>query len=161
MKKLILCLTLSVFSAFAGGKLSADVELFPAGDFTATSSKVDGYLVKKGGKYYLGRPIKVPASSFETGVKLRDEHMAKYMSSKGKHPNIVVSKGMAAGGKGVVLVTMNGKSKKVPFTYDDKGSSIIASFKIKISDYVSETINYMGVGVEDEVPVKAVIPVKK
>ena len=157
--KTFLTAVLFVFNVLAGS-VTAEVELFPAGDFEAKSSGVSGYMVKKGGKLYLGQPLKVRTDSFKTGIDLRDEHTHNYMSSKGKHPVIVINKGMGKDGKGIALLSMNGKSQKINFEYEEEGSSIKAKFTIKISDFGIEGISYKGIGVEDEVAITAVIPKK-
>lgn len=158
MLKLFVILSFLSFNILAQS-VSADVELFPAGDFTANSSSLSGYMVEKDGAVYLGQPLKVKTSSFKTGIELRDEHMVKYMGGS-KHPYIVVNKGMGKGGKGVALVNFNGKDKKVKFNYKKSGSSVDVDFKIKISDFGIDDVSYQGIGVEDEVTIKAKVPLK-
>jgi hypothetical protein len=158
MLKLMVVLSFLSMNIFAQS-VSADVELFPAGDFTAKSSELSGYMVQKDGALLLGRPLKVKTSSFKTGIDLRDEHMVKYMGGS-KHPYITVSKGMGKGGKGIALVNFNGKDKKVKFEYKISGSSVNVDFKIKISDFGIDDVSYQGIGVEDEVAIKAKVPLK-
>lgn len=140
-------------------KVSADVELFPAGDFTAKSSSLTGYMVKKDGKLLLGTPLKVKVDSFDTGLGLRNDHMKKYMGGS-KHPVITVNKAAGKGGEGVALLGMNGKSNKVKFKYNEDGKVVKVSFSIELSKFGVEDISYQGVGVEDEVEIKAVVPLK-
>lgn len=158
MKALLVGL-LFVANAMAAGKIEAEIETFLL-DFTAKSSSVTGHMTKKGNKYLLGKPIKVKVDSFETGIDLRNKHMAGYMSSKGKHPYIVVNKGAAAGGKGVVLIQMNGKAVKTPFKYEVSGSTMKAEFDINLPSFGIDNVNYNGAGVEDKVQVKVELPIK-
>jgi len=158
MVKLVLVLVLFALNVLAQS-VSADVELFPAGDFTAKSSSLQGYMVEKDGKLLLGKPLSVSATSFKTGIDLRDEHMLKYMGAK-KNPVIKVSKGMGKGGNGLALLSFNGKSKKTKFSYTKNSGKVQIKLKIKLSDFGVEDISYQGIGVEDEVVINASVPLK-
>lgn len=152
---LMLVLSVNVFAQ----NISADVELFPAGDFTAKSSGLTGYMVKKDGKLLLGTPLKVKVDSFDSGLSLRNTHMKKYMGEK-KQPIIIVKKAAGKGGEGVALLGMNGKSNKIKFKYAEDGKVVKISFSIELSKFGIDDVSYQGVGVEDEVEVKAVVPLK-
>lgn len=156
--KYLLVIALLSMSAMAQ-QIAADVELFPAGDFTAKSGSLTGYMVKKDGKLLLGTPLKVKVSSFKTGLSLRDDHMKKYMKAA-KHPEIVVAKAAGKNGEGVAELKFAGKKKKVKFKYSESGKKVKISFPLELSKFGIDDISYQGVGVEDEVAVKAVVPLK-
>lgn len=157
MKYLILIALFSM--SLIAQEIAADVELFPAGDFTAKSSSLTGYMVQKDGKLLLGTPLKVKVASFKTGLSLRDDHMKKYMKAK-DHPEIIVAKAAGKDGEGVALLKFAGKSKKIKFKYSTSGKKVKVSFPLELSEFGIEGISYQGVGVEDEVAVKAVVPLK-
>ena len=55
---------------------------------------------------------------------------------------------------------MNGKSNKIKFKYAEDGKVVKVSFSIELSKFGIDDVSYQGVGVEDEVEVKAVVPLK-
>lgn len=154
--KITLLLTLFLsFNSFAQ-IAKVDVQLFPAGSFEA-KGKVVGSLKKSKG-VLVGKNIKVPVKGLKTGIELRDNHLHKRLMPK-KHPNIVMLKAKAKGGKGVGLISVNGIKKKVKFSYDMKGRKAVCKFKLNLKDFKIKDIMYMGVGVEDEVSIVAEVPV--
>lgn len=144
------------FSIFAQ-TAKVDVQLFPAGSFEA-KGKVVGALKKSKGML-VGQNIKVPVKSLKTGIELRDDHLQKRLLPQ-KHPDVILLKAKAKGGKGVGLLSVAGKKKKFQFTYQEKGGKALCKFKLSLKEFDIKDIMYMGVGVEDEVTIVASVPVK-
>lgn len=145
--------------AFAESKgVTIDVGLSPAGSFQITSSKVKGDMSKAGGKIS-GKNISVSVRSMKTGIELRDEHMQKRLEPK-KHKKIIIEQAIGAKGNGVAIINVKGIKKKIKFAYKEMGSLVKATFKLSLKDFKIKDLRYMGVGVEDEVSVTALVPLK-
>ena len=164
MKKLIysafilpLLLTSTLTLAAPKKGVVVSVELTPAGSFEI-KGKVKGKITKKG-KTYIAKGLKFSIPKLKTGLDLRDKHTKKYMSKKGKYNTITVS-AKGKGGKGIGKIKVRGKKKKFKFTYEKIGKYIQAKFSLSIKDFGIEGVNYMGVGVDDNVDVIATIPIK-
>ncbi len=117
-----------------------------------------GFLVKKGDPLQ-ATSIEVSVKSFDSDNETRDGHLRDKLEVK-KFPNIVVEKAIGKGGKGQALIKMRGVTQKVPFTYKEAGKEVNVNFSISLKAYGITGINYMGVGVQDEVKIAASIPLK-
>ncbi len=157
MKFLIsLCLVLSAAAAFAKPKVSVFVSLTPAGSFTAVSEKPKGNLFKSGDSFTADK-ITVTIESLKTGIDLRDEHFWKHLNST-KHDKAVLTDLKATNGKATANLEINGVKKPVNISYKVAGEEVIASFSVKASQFSLAKAEYLGVGVEDDVKVEAVLP---
>jgi polyisoprenoid-binding protein YceI len=154
---LVLTLLMS-FSAFAKKEATAVIELSPAGSFEAKTKKIKGKVKKKGGKY-TAKKITIKVKSLKTGIELRDDHLQKRLNPK-KHPKIFIKNAVGKNGKGKALLEMNGIKKKINFTFKDKKKYVEVDFKFRLKDYKIKDVSYMGIGVQDVVKVKALVPLK-
>jgi hypothetical protein len=151
-----LCLLLSALSAFAKQKVSVFVSLTPAGSFTAVSEKPKGNLFKQGDSFTADK-ISVTIESLKTGIDLRDEHFWKHMNSS-KHDKAILTNLKASGGKATADLEVNGVKKPINISYKVAGEEVIANFTVKASQFALKKAEYLGVGVEDDVKVEAVLP---
>ena len=147
-------------SAMAAGSLVADVTLNPAGDFKAKTSDVSGEATVSGDTVKADN-IVVKLNKLVTGMPLRDRHAKEKYMEVNKYPEAVLTKATGQGGKGKGMLKFHGVEKEVSGTYKIEGNMLKANFPIKLSDFKISGINYMGVGVEDEVKVEVSVPVKK
>lgn len=157
MKSIIaLCLLISSVAAFAKPKVSIFVSLSPAGSFTAVSEKPKGNLFKSGDSFTADK-ISVTIESFKTGIELRDEHFWKHLNST-KNDKAVLTNLKAANGKATADLEVNGVKKPVSIAYKVAGEEVVATFNVKASQFSLAKAEYLGVGVEDNVKIEAVIP---
>lgn len=159
MKK-ILCLSLLLLSsmAFAENKVILNVGLAPAGSFQATSLKLKGDL-RKNGESFSADKIIVSIESFKTGIDLRDEHFWKHLQSS-THPKANISNLKAQGGKATADLEVNGIKKPVNINYKVVGQEVHAEFMVKASNFSLPKVEYLGVGVNDEVKVNVTLEYK-
>ncbi|MBX2988551.1 MAG: YceI family protein [Bdellovibrionaceae bacterium] len=160
-------LSLSVFCSLAlsagvawGQSMVADVTLTPMGSFKAKSTDVKGEAVVSG-DMVTAQNIVVGLKNLSTGIELRDRHGRDKYLEVGKYPEIVLVKGQGKGGQGSGLFRWRGVEKEISGTYEVKGSSVVAKFPVKLSDFKVEGINYKGVGVDDEMQVEVSVPARK
>ena len=153
-----LLLLLASLSCLADGKITMFITLTPAGSFQAVSTKPKGNLIKQGGVFTSDK-ISVSVESFKTSIDLRDEHLWKHMNSS-KHPKAVLTNLKAQGGKGTATLEVNGVKKPVALAYTEKGSEVMAKFKVKASDFALPKAEYLGVGVSNDVAVEVTLPYK-
>ncbi|MFL5784361.1 MAG: YceI family protein [Bacteriovoracaceae bacterium] len=151
-----LCLLLGALSAFAKPKVSVFVSLTPAGSFTAVSEKPKGNLFKQGDSFTADK-ISVTIESLKTGIDLRDEHFWKHLNSS-KHDKAVLTNLKASGGKATADLEVNGVKKPINISYKVAGEEVVANFAVKASQFGLKKAEYLGVGVEDDVKVEAVLP---
>ncbi len=157
MKLIIaLCILISSFSVFAKQKVSIFVSLSPAGSFSAVSEKAKGNLFKQGDAFTADK-ISITIESFKTGIDLRDEHFWKHLNST-KHDKAVLTNLKATGGKATADLEVNGVKKPVSISYKVAGEEIVAAFAVKASHFGLAKAEYLGVGVEDDVKVEAILP---
>lgn len=158
---LVALLTLALYSHFghSQGSAEADVSLTPAGDFVAKNVGVKGHATQKGDMIEASN-IVVDLRKIETGLALRDKHARdKYLDVK-KYPEMVLVKAVGKGGKGKGRIKYRGVEKDVEGTYKVEGGFVHAEFPILLSEFNVTGIKYMGVGVDDEVKIRAKIPLK-
>lgn len=148
------------FFAEANGSAEADVSLTPAGDFKAKSEDVKGFAVMKGAQVSAENVV-VSLKNLKTGISLRDKHAREKYLEVEKYPEITLVKAVGKNGKGIGRIKYRGVEKNVSGTYQIKGSNLLASFPIKLSDFNVKGIKYMGVGVDDEVKINVTLPLKK
>lgn len=141
----------------AGVGIVAKVGLNPMGSFEAKSDKVMGK-GKKGKHLITALEIRVPVSSLKTGMSLRDKHLKEHLESD-KYKFIIVRDIKAENSKGTAKVTLRNVTKPVNFIYKNVGEGLAeATFKINLKEFGFEGINYLGVGVRDEVVIIATLP---
>lgn len=145
------------FSAWAQS-VTVDVVLNPMGDFKAKTADVKGEAVLKGDEVF-AQNVVVNLKSLKTGVELRDKHTQKHLDTK-NFPEAVLVSAVGKGGKGKGKIKIKGIEKDILGTYKVEGKTLKADFKLNISDFDIKEINYMGVGVEDQVTLHVAIPVK-
>ncbi|MES2529073.1 MAG: YceI family protein [Bdellovibrionota bacterium] len=157
MKLIIaLCILISSFSVFAKSKVSIFVSLSPAGSFSAVSEKAKGNLFKQGDAFTADK-ISITIESFKTGIDLRDEHFWKHLNST-KHDKAVLTNLKASGGKATADLELNGVKKPIAISYKVAGEEVVAAFTTKASLFGLAKAEYLGVGVEDDVKVEAILP---
>ena len=144
------------------GMLKASVSLNPVGDFTATIRQSGVYATKQTNGNVTAKNIKFEVKNLDTGLDLRTTHAKeKYLEIK-KYPTIELIEANGQNGRGTAKIRAHGQEKIVTGTYKIIGEeTLVAQFKIKLSDFGINDINYKGVGVEDEVPVEVQLPLKK
>lgn len=153
-----LIVTMGVSAAAMAQSVVVDVVLNPMGDFKAKSSAVKGEAVVKGDEVS-AENIVVDLKTLKTGVELRDKHTQKHLETE-KFPEAILVSAKGKGGKGTGKIKIRGVEKDVSGVYKVDGKVLKAKFKLKLSDFGIEDINYMGVGVEDEVTLSVIVPVK-
>lgn len=147
------------FSATVYGQsVSVGVVLNPMGDFKAKTTDIKGMAVVNGDEVS-AENIVVNLKNLKTGVELRDKHTLKHLQVD-KYPEAVLAVAKGKGGKGQGRIKIRGIEKNISGTYKISGKKLLAEFKLNLSDFKIEDISYMGVGVEDEVTLQVVIPIK-
>lgn len=139
-----------------------DVTLNPVGDFKAKTTEVKGEALKVG-EEVRAEGIRVNLKSLNTGIELRNEHTLKYLEVD-KHPEAILVKARGKGGKGVAKINIKGIEKEVRGTYKiiESGKKLEATFPLTLSDFDIKDISYKNtVGVEDEVQLTVVVPLKE
>jgi polyisoprenoid-binding protein YceI len=137
---------------------TVDVDLIPGGDFKAKVTTVEGFATLDGNKIK-AENIKVILKNIKTGVALRDQHTKKYLMAD--QYDAILVKGEGENGKGKGKLKIKNIEKDVAGTYTVQGNEVLATFKVKLSDYDITGIKYMGVGVEDEVILNVRVPLKR
>lgn len=155
---LFMFMTLTANLVFAQAVV-VEVVLNPVGDFKATTDSIQGTIQNKQGEFYAENII-VDLKSLKTGVALRDEHTQKYLKTS-EFPQAMLLKAKGKGGKGIAKIKIKGIEKTVKGTYSltADGKAMKATFPLKLSDFEISDINYMGVGVEDEVKITVQVPI--
>lgn len=153
-----LIFTLGMASSAFAQQVTVDITLNPMGDFKAKTSDVKGEAIVKGDEVS-AQNIVVNMKSLKTGVELRDKHTQKHLETT-KYPEAVLISATGKGGKGKGKIKIRGIEKEIEGTYKIEGKLLKADFKLNIADFDMKDINYMGVGVEDEVVLHVSIPVK-
>ena len=120
MKKLFLLFLLST-NLYGGPskKLEVYVDLWPAGDFVAISTRVRGKVFKKGTKYTANN-IRIPVISIDTGIDLRNTHLQQRLKADTvPKTNITLIEASGENGKGFATFLVNGIKQTVPFTFKE------------------------------------------
>lgn len=153
-------LFVSFISVAEAQSLKMHVNLSPAGSFDAVSDKLKGEAIKTKDGGVEAKKISILIHSLKTDIDLRDEHFWKHLDST-KHSKAVLSDVKGKGGKATGILEVAGVKKPVEINYEEKGSALVAHFQVKNSEYKLPAVNYMGVGVEDNITGEAVIPLKQ
>lgn len=149
-------------SSSGAGTIEVAVSLNPVGSFVAKSSSLTlkGPVKVSGSSFALRNAI-LPVKTLKSGIDLRDTHMHEKYLENAKFPNAVLTK---ASGKGGVLsgeLKVHGQAIRIKGTYELSKQKLVANFKCKLSDFKIAEAQYRGVGVEDEVDVKASLTLPK
>lgn len=158
MRALLVILAMFLSCQTWAKSMIARVELNPMGSFEVKTKRIRGSVMKKADRLEAVN-IEIPVRSFETDNETRDNHLKEKLNMK-KFPNVVVQKAIGKGGRGQAIIQMSGATQKVPFSYEEKGSEVQINFNISLKSFGISGINYMGVGVEDGVKIKATLPLK-
>ncbi len=154
MKKYLSILALVSSLQILAHELQVNVTLSPAGNFEAKNAKLRGDIKTEGAKY-TAEQLWIKVDDFKTGIDLRDEHFKKHFNLQ-KFPKITLSNIVAENGTGKGVLNVNGVDRNVTFNYKKEGDKkIVASFKVKNSDFKLPNANYMGIGVNDDVEIIA------
>lgn len=153
-------LFLVVFSltAHAENMSTVFISLSPAGSFSAVSKKVKGNVIRNGDNF-TAEKISATVESYKTGIDLRDEHFWKHLEAA-KHPKITLTDLKASGGKATATLEVAGVKKPVSISYVVKGSEVVATFNVKASIFGLKKVEYLGVGVSDDVKIETTIGFK-
>jgi polyisoprenoid-binding protein YceI len=159
VKSAAACLVVLCFSSLTFAQsVSVDVVLNPMGDFKAKTSDVKGFATVKGDEV-TASDVRVNLKSLKTGVEVRDKHTQKHLQTD-KFPEAILVSATGKGGKGKGKIKIKGIEKDIAGTYKVDGKVLNAEFPLNLTDFDIKDINYMGVGVEDQVKLKVSIPVK-
>ncbi len=151
---LTLGFSLSVFAQSA----VVDVVLNPMGDFKGKTTDVKGFATVVGDEVK-AEDIVVNLKSLKTGIELRDKHTQKHLNTE-KFPEALLVSASGKSGKGTGKIKIRGIEKVISGTYKVQGKMLLADFKLNLTDFDIKDINYMGVGVEDEIVLHVAVPVK-
>lgn len=158
LNSVLVCL--GAFSSMAGAQAQVivAVTLNPAGDFKAQTGTVTGFATatKEG---VAAENITVDTRTLKTGMSLRDQHLQKTLQSE-KFPFVKLLKASGKDGKGTGTIEVKGIKTEVSGTYKIEGNLLAASFKMHMPDVKISDINYMGVGVEDDIMINVKVPIK-
>jgi hypothetical protein len=163
-KILFIAIFVVSFASQAATKKSfiVDVSLFPAGSFQIKSSKIKGKVSLNTDGTLEAKNIRIPIKSLKTGIDLRDEHLKKKLGYESDSKvNLLLLQATGKSSKGNATFEVLGEKQTVPFTYkkiDKKYGQ--AEFQLDLKKFKISGISYMGVGVEDMVKVKVVLPYK-
>lgn len=159
-KIILILVSLNVFSllASANSEVSIQVTLNPMGSFKATTSDIKG-VAKKNGDKVVAENIIVNLKSIKTGIELRDKHTQKHLQTD-QYPEAILIKAVGQNGNGLGKFKIKGIELTVKGKYEIKGQTLKANFPIRLKDLKIDDINYMGVGVEDEVQVQVELPLQ-
>jgi polyisoprenoid-binding protein YceI len=142
-----------------GASAVVDVGLTPAGSFKAKTADVKGNATMKGNEVQ-AQNIVVNLKSLKTGVELRDKHTLKHLEVD-KFPTAILVLAKGKDGKGTGKIRIRGVEKTIEGTYKISGNDLEAEFKLNLPDFKIVGIKYMGIGVEDQVTLHVVVPIKK
>jgi hypothetical protein len=151
----LVLLTLSVFS-FAR-EIDLKVTLSPAGDFSAKSTKVRGF-INRNGAQYTADDLSIEVGQLKTGIELRDKHLHERLG--GAKAKIIVKKAAGSHGKGKAMMTVNSITKPIGFAFKESNNMILAKIAVKPSDFGIKDVKYLGIGVEDKVLINVKIPLR-
>jgi hypothetical protein len=145
---LVLFIIFHSFCSFAK-LLKIEVQLSPAGNFSAETQSIIGVL-NKDGQSITSAKLGVKVSNLKTGIDLRDEHFFNYLEEK-KYPLITLSEIKIIDGKGSGKLQIKNKIKTVDFLVVKKDDKYISEFKVALKDFGLEAPSYMLVSIKEEV----------
>lgn len=167
------CLT-TVFISLISSQLALansvefKASLSPVGSFTAQTERVKGF-VKKVGDKYVAENIVVDAKSLNSGMEMRDKHIKdEDRLNTEKFPEIVLVKAEGQNGKGSGVIRVKGvevEIPKKPEVADDpkfvvKDGKLHAEFHLLLNKFPLKKLKHVGVGVKNDILVKAIIDIK-
>ncbi|AZZ38392.1 YceI family protein [Bdellovibrio sp. qaytius] len=156
MKKLIFTTALLCsFNLWA--QVTVDVVLNPMGNFKAKTDSISG-VAEVTGTDVSAKNVRVDLRTLKTGIEVRDKHTQKHLHTD-KFPEAILSIAKGKNGKGIGRISINGQEKEIKGTYKIVGKNLEADFSLNLPDFKITDINYMGVGVEDEVKLHVIIPI--
>jgi polyisoprenoid-binding protein YceI len=156
MNKIIFFAAL-LFSFNVWSQVTVDVVLNPMGNFKAKTESISGNAVMNGTDVS-AQNVKVDLRTLKTGIEVRDKHTQKHLHTD-KYPEAILSIAKGKNGKGIGRISINGQEKEIKGTYKIVGKNLEADFSLNLPDFKITDINYMGVGVEDEVKLHVIIPI--
>jgi polyisoprenoid-binding protein YceI len=159
MKKYILLALVTSFSAMANSQLSLNMKLNPAGSFEAKTDKVKGNVIKKGDSFTASK-ITVKINTLRTDNDLRDEHLWKHLNSS-QHTNAILTDLKGKDGKATAMLEVAGVKKPITIDYKEKQDTVVAHFKVNGTQFKLPTVQYLGVGVADEIDGEVTLPFKQ
>ncbi|MBK7961940.1 MAG: YceI family protein [Bdellovibrionales bacterium] len=162
-------LTLTLFNfilfgataSWAKPEVVLSLKMFPsAGNFNATSNEVKGFARMSGTKV-IAEGISVPIKSLDAEREGRTKHMNEKYLEMGKYPEAKLIKAEGENGQGKGIIEIHGVQKPIQGTFKVEKDELVANFVVKISDFGIAKVNYLGMGVKDEVAVMVRVPIKK
>ena len=133
------------------------MEIFPAGAFSAKTSKINGRLVLRGDELFAKR-ITVPIDSFSTQIGLRDEHFKKYLKmNEFPRAELLDLRGKSGKAKGKLLIA--GVSKEMEFSYSIEENKVHTNFTLNVSDFGLTKAQYLNIGVSEIIRVNIIMPI--
>ncbi|MBL7671370.1 MAG: YceI family protein [Bdellovibrionaceae bacterium] len=131
-----------------------------AGNFNATSTEVKGF-AKMNGTKVIAEGISVPIKSLDAEREGRTKHMNEKYLEMAKYPEAKLIKAEGENGKGTGIIEIRGIQKPIQGTFKIEKDELVANFTVKISDFDIAKVNYLGLGVKDDVAIMVRVPVKK
>lgn len=160
MKKYFFLLALvTSFSAMANPQLSLNMKLNPAGSFEAKTDEVKGSVFKKGDSFTASK-ISVKVKSLKTENDLRDEHLWKHLNYT-KYSHAVLTDLKGKNGKATAMLEVAGVKKPISINYKEEQNQVVAHFKVSGKDYKLPDVEYLGVGVADDIDGEVTLPFKQ
>lgn len=155
-------LNILFISLFAGvlnaraAQVIAFVELSPAGSFEAKTTDPKLNLVCGSNQTYKAQNVSLDLATLKTGIDLRDTHMKEKFLHTKNHPTAelelrpLVKPGLFSG-----VLSLNGVKNPVDGTFKvSKENQYLAKFRIELTKFNLKPPSYLGVSVENEVPIE-------
>lgn len=139
------------------------------GNIIAKTERVKG-VVKKVGDTYIAENITVDAKSLKSGMEMLDSHIKREDSlNSEKFPEIVLVKAEGKNGKGSGTIRIKGVEVAIPHKpeveedpkYEIKDGKLLAEFRLLLNQFPFKNLKHLGVGVKNEITVKAEIDIQK
>lgn len=151
---------LLVANAQAKPEATLTFKMSPMGSFIATTSEVKGF-AKMVGTKVIGEGISVPISGLDAGMPVRTKHMKEKYLEMEKYPEAKLIKAEGENGKGTGIIEVHGVQKPIQGEYKIEKDELVAEFTVKINEHGIAKVNYLKLGVKDEVKVMVRVPLKK
>ncbi len=160
MKLILLLHFILIFSSLAlgSGQLEIHVSLNPAGSFIARSSSVNGVVTRALDGSWLAKEVTLDLDTLKSGIDLRDSHMRMNYFETSNYPTAILNKAEGKGSEFTGVLKLRKVSKMISGSFQWEGDKLRVVFACKLSDFDIPQANYLGVGVEDEVEVRATLP---
>lgn len=98
--------------------------------------------------------------SLKTENDLRDEHLWKHLNYS-DHANAVLTDLQGKNGKATAMLEVAGVKKPINIDYKENNNQVVAHFKVNGNDYKLPKVEYLGVGVADEIDGEVTLPFKQ